>query len=233
MTTCFLERSGPWLRCDHPRRGEALARRQEGQLVQSCSRGDPRRRPLQQMAGTRLRRSLRCAVIVVICKRKSLPETTKALRRGFLHCEAITYRIPYAETFEALPPLCRGRWATLAWLGGGVRLDFVGEYRTMAFTMSIAFTPSVTPKGVTAPPTQGSLWLVQTGSPYFDFYDSVIVSWRAGPASPRQCPAGRYLKSPHTRYRKNPPAGGISLTGGSFYCILSHLCRFRSLFSRF
>ena len=125
------------------------------------------------------------------------------------------------------------KWATLAWLGGGVRLDFVGEYRTMAFTMSIAFTPSVTPKGVTAPPTQGSLWLVQTGSPYFDFYDSVIVSWRARHASPLQCPAGRYLKSPHTRYRKNPPAGGISLTGGSFYCILSHLCRFRSFFSRF
>ena len=22
MTTCFLERSGPWLRCDHPRRGK-------------------------------------------------------------------------------------------------------------------------------------------------------------------------------------------------------------------
>ena len=26
------------------------------------------------------------------------------------------------------PPLCRGRWATLAWLGGGVRLDFVGAF---------------------------------------------------------------------------------------------------------
>ena len=86
---------------------------------------------------------------------------------------------------------------------------------------------------VTAPPTQGSLWLVQTGSPYFDFYDSVIVSWRTRHASPLQCPAGRYLKSPHSRYHKNPPAGGISLTGGSFYCILSHLCRFRSFFSRF
>ena len=36
-------------------------------------------------------------------------------------------------TFDrALPPLCRGRWATLAWLGGGVRLDFVGDYRTVA-----------------------------------------------------------------------------------------------------
>lgn len=22
MTACFLERSGPWLRCDHPRRGK-------------------------------------------------------------------------------------------------------------------------------------------------------------------------------------------------------------------
>lgn len=41
MTACFLERSGPWLRCDHPRRGEALARRQEGQLVPSGSRGVP------------------------------------------------------------------------------------------------------------------------------------------------------------------------------------------------
>ena len=38
----------------------------------------------------------------------------------------------------------------------GVRLDFVGDYRTMAFIMSITYTPSVTPKGVTAPPTQGS-----------------------------------------------------------------------------
>ena len=29
----------------------------------------------------------------------------------------------------------------------------------MAFTVSVAYTPSVTPKGVTAPPAQGSLWL--------------------------------------------------------------------------
>ena len=36
-----------------------------------------------------------------ICKRKSPPETTKAPRRGFLHCEAITYRIPYADPGEA------------------------------------------------------------------------------------------------------------------------------------
>ena len=34
-------------------------------------------------------------------KRKSPPETTKAPRRGFLHCEAITYRIPYADPDEA------------------------------------------------------------------------------------------------------------------------------------
>ena len=50
------------------------------------------------------------------------------------------------------------KWATLAWLGGGVRLDFVGDYRTMAFSKSIAYTPSVTPDGVTALPTQGSLF---------------------------------------------------------------------------
>ena len=43
--------------------------------------------------------------------------------------------------------------------------DFVGDYRTMAFTVSIAYTPSVTPDGVTAPPTQGSHWPVRNCKP--------------------------------------------------------------------
>ena len=38
----------------------------------------------------------------------------------------------------------------------------------MAFIVSIAFTPSVTPDGVTAPPTQGSL-ISESPSPYFYF----------------------------------------------------------------
>ena len=33
----------------------------------------------------------------------------------------------------------------------------------MAFTVSMAYTPSVTPEGVTAPPTQGSLFSVPFG----------------------------------------------------------------------
>ena len=54
--------------------------------------------------------------------------------------------------------------------------NLVGDYRTIACSESTAYTPSVMAYAMTAPPTQGSLWLVQTGSPYFDFYDSVIVS---------------------------------------------------------
>ena len=84
---------------------------------------------------------------------------------------------------------------------------------------------------------RGRLFSVPAGF-CVDFYRSNIPGWRARHArpynaSPLQCPAGRYLKRPHSRYHKHPPAGGIPLTGGSFYCILSHLCRFRSLFSRF
>ena len=63
-------------------------------------------------------------------------------------------------------PACRGRWVGVSRLGGGVRLVFVGEYRTMAFTVLIAYTPSVTPDGVTAPPTQGSLDSEEP-TPYF------------------------------------------------------------------
>ena len=48
--------------------------------------------------------------------------------------------------------------------GGGVRLVLVGDYRTIAFTVSVAYTPSVTPKGVTAPPTQGSLFSFPAGT---------------------------------------------------------------------
>ena len=59
-------------------------------------------------------------------------------------------RIPYIKPAGRLPPLCRGRWLPVKAVGGGVRLDFVGDYRTIAFTVPVAYTPSVTPKGVTA-----------------------------------------------------------------------------------
>ena len=79
-------------------------------------------------------------------------------------------------------PACRGRWATLAWLGGGVRSDDVGDYRTMAFIKSIAFTPSVMGFWpMTAPPTQGSLFLCP-GRRSVDFCCSGIVTQRAGHA---------------------------------------------------
>ena len=80
-------------------------------------------------------------------------------------------------------PACRGRWATLAWLGGGVRSDDVGDYRTMAFIKSIAFTPSVMGFWpMTASPTQGSLFLCP-GRRSVDFCCSGIVTQRAGRAA--------------------------------------------------
>ena len=78
----------------------------------------------------------------------------------------------------------------------------------MAFTMSIAFTPSVTPKGVTAPPTQGSLWLVQTGSPYFEFYDSVIVSWRIEACLAPTMPCREIFEKPTYPIPQKPACGG-------------------------
>ena len=41
------------------------------------------------------------------------------------------------------PPLCRGRWLPFRADGGGVRLDSVGEYRSIVSYTSIAYTPSV------------------------------------------------------------------------------------------
>ena len=92
-------------------------------------------------------------------------------------------------------PACRGRWATLAWLGGGVRSDDVGDYRTMAFIKSIAFTPSVMGFGpITAPPTQGSLFLCP-GRRSVDFCCSGIVTQRAGHAPPLQGRTGLLSKN--------------------------------------
>ena len=56
-------------------------------------------------------------------------------------------------------PCVGGGGSALADSEGVYGSNFVGDYRTTAFTTSIAFTPSVTPEGVTAPPTQGSLFL--------------------------------------------------------------------------
>ena len=84
--------------------------------------------------------------------------------------------------------------------GGGPRLrgsegvygsNFVGDYRTIASSKPIAFTPSVATNVATAPPTQGSLFLCPSGF-CVDFYRSDIAAQRARHASPLQCHAGTF-----------------------------------------
>ena len=67
-------------------------------------------------------------------------------------------RISYAGTARRCLPCVGGGGSAPADSEGVYGSNFVGDYRTMAFAMSIAFTPSVAPDGVTAPPTQGSLF---------------------------------------------------------------------------
>ena len=92
--------------------------------------------------------------------------------------------------------------------GGGPRLrgsegvygsNFVGDYRTIASSKPIAFTPSVATNVATAPPTQGSLFLCPGGF-CGDFYRSDIAAQRARHASPLQCHAGTF----HRPYRAPP-----------------------------
>ncbi len=75
--------------------------------------------------------------------------------------------------------------------GGGPRLrgsegvygsNFVGDYRTIASSKPIAFTPSVATNVATAPPTQGSLFLCPGGF-CGDLLRSGIAAWRAGRAA--------------------------------------------------
>ena len=66
--------------------------------------------------------------------------------------------------------------------GGGVRLDFVGGYRTIAFSVSAAFTPSVMACAMTAPPAQGSHFSVPSVSASI-FTARSLQGWRAGHAA--------------------------------------------------
>ena len=84
----------------------------------------------------------------------------------------------------------------------------VRDYRMIACGISGDYTPSVMAYAMTAPPTQGSLWLVQTGSPYFDFYDSVIVSWRAGHAAAPTMPCREIFEKPTFPIPQKPACGG-------------------------
>ena len=79
-------------------------------------------------------------------------------------------------------------------------MDVVGEYRTMACTVSIAYTPSVT-FGDSSPYT-GEPFLCPFNL-YVDFYCSVIVSWRIG-ACRRP-----YNASPEVYIRKKPRYWGF------------------------
>ena len=121
-------------------------------------------------------------------------------------------------------PACRGRWATLAWLGGGVRSDDVGDYRTMAFIKSIAFTPSVMGFWpMTASPTQGSLFLCP-GRRSVDFCCSGIVTQRAGRAAAPTRPNRAFLK-------KSAPAGcRLALVFFVCFQILGGCRRFPAIF---
>ena len=101
-----------------------------------------------------------------------------------------------------------GAYASRRVGGGGPRLrgsegvygsNFVGDYRTIASSKPIAFTPSVATNVATAPPTQGSLFLCPGGF-CVDFYRSDIAAQRARHASPLQCHAGTF----HRPYRAPP-----------------------------
>ena len=94
--------------------------------------------------------------------------------------------------------------------GGGVRLDFVGDYRTIAFTVSIAYTPSVTSDDVTAPPTQGSHFS-EHPTPYFSCWYTPPVTLCSVTApserGPRDCANRQPLRRFHP-LRRPRLAGG-------------------------
>ena len=80
--------------------------------------------------------------------------------RGVPRCA----RISYAETAERCLPCAGGGGCPQGQSEGVYGSNFVGDYRTMAFAISAAYTPSVKPGGSTAPPIQGSLFSVPLDS---------------------------------------------------------------------
>ena len=81
--------------------------------------------------------------------------------------------------------------------------NFVGDYRTIASSKPIAFTPSVMACAMTAPPTPGSLILWPV-SPCGDFYRSDIAAQRAGRAAAPTVPCGGFALF----LKKSPSATG-------------------------
>ncbi len=100
--------------------------------------------------------------------------------------------------------------------GGGPRLrgsegvygsNFVGDYRTIASSKPIAFTPSVATNVATAPPTQGSLFLCPGGF-CGDFYRSDIATQRAGGAADPPVPWGVFAM-----FHKKKPSPTVKIRG--------------------
>ena len=89
--------------------------------------------------------------------------------------------------------------------------NFVGDYRTIASSKPIAFTPSVATNVATAPPTQGSLFLCPSGF-CGDFYRSDIATQRAGRAAAPTVPHRGICAFPQKitiGHGKNPVADGF------------------------
>ena len=116
--------------------------------------------------------------------------------RGVPRCA----RISYAETAERCLPCVGGGGCPQGQSEGVYGSNFVGDYRTIASSKPIAFTPLSRNKCCDSSPyTPGAFFSVPVGS-YADFYRSDIAAQRARHASPLQCHAGTF----HRPYRALP-----------------------------